>query len=145
MEFTTRQIAHILAALRLTQGEDISHMPHFEENTAPLSDVEISSLCEQISCGTPDEPSYTVVGLHLDSIEDGDVHDAGFCDFVVADTPLDAAKKARLLAAKNRLPTTGESDANADEKIARIANNIAILAVFAGHTPDLYDPSVEQK
>ena len=143
MEFTTRQIAHILAALRLTQGVDISHMPHFEE-TEPLTDAEVNSLCEEISCGSADEQTYTVVGIHLDSIEDG-THDASFCDFVVADTPLDAAQKARLQAAQNRLPTTGESDANADEKIAAIADDIAILAVFAGQHSDLYDPALEQE
>jgi len=144
MEFTTRQIAHILAALRLTQGVDISHMPHFEE-AKPLTDAEVSSLCEEISCGPPDEPSYTVVGIHLNSIEDGNAHNASFCDFVTADTPLDAAQKARLQAAQNRLPTTGESDANADEKIAAIADDIAILAVFAGQHSDLYDPALEQE
>ena len=142
MEFTTRQIAHILAALRLTQGVDISHMPHFEEKTAPLSDAEISGLCERISCDTPDEQGYTVVGLHLDSIEDGDVHDASFCDFVTADTPLDAAQKARLQAAKNRLPTAAQRDS---DEIARLADDIAILAVFAGQHSDLYDPALEQE
>ena len=55
IEFTTRQTAHILAALRYVQypQHDISTMEHFEDET-PLTNEEIDDLCEEISCGPSD-------------------------------------------------------------------------------------------
>jgi hypothetical protein len=52
MNLTNRQTAHVLAALRRCQSEDLSGMPHFEE-TSPLPATDIDDLCEKLN--EPDE------------------------------------------------------------------------------------------
>ena len=56
MQLTKRQTAHILAALRWSQGEDLSGMPHFDEKMMPLTEEEIDELCEKLNL-PDDEPS----------------------------------------------------------------------------------------
>lgn len=55
MYLTERQTAHVLAALRRCQNEDLSGMPHFDE-AAPLTVEEIDDLCEKLNL-PDDEPS----------------------------------------------------------------------------------------
>jgi len=53
--FTDRELATLLAALRLWQasqeyGEDLTpYLGHFEEHQ-PLSSLEIDELCERLNC-----------------------------------------------------------------------------------------------
>ena len=149
MRFTERQIAHILAALRLSQGAHLSAMPHFDAAGPPLSDAEIDSLCEEINCSEGHESQedngllkpYTVVGLFPQCDWDGSVRDASFVEFVEATSPHEAAKSARILAARNRL--VFEEKMPEDELLKEAEKHgfqIETLAVCEGHTPDLYDP-----
>jgi len=149
MHFTERQIAHVLAALRLSQKVDLSAMPHFDSVGPPLNDAEIDELCEDINCGRgPDLEAdssrlkpYTVVGLFPQSDWDGSVRDASFVEFVEATSPHEAAKSARILAARNRL--VFEEKMPEDELLKEAEKQgfqIETLAVFEGHLEDLYDP-----
>jgi len=149
MHFTERQIAHILAALRLSQGKDLSAMPHFDEAGPPLNDSEIDLLCEQINCGKDHASQaggsipkpYTVVGLFPQCDWDGSVRDASSVEFVEATSPHEAAKSARIVAARNRL--VFEEKLPEDELLKEAEKQgfqIETLAVFEGHIPDLYDP-----
>jgi len=149
MHFTERQIAHVLAALRLSQGKDLSAMPHFDAAGPPLNDAEIDELCEDINCGRgPDLEAdsghlklYTVVGLFPQCDWDGSVRDASFVEFVEATSPHEAAKRARIVAARNRL--VFEEKLPEDELLKeaeKLGFQIETLAVFEGHIPDLYDP-----
>jgi hypothetical protein len=149
MHFTERQIAHVLAALRLSQGKDLSAMPHFDAAGPPLNDAEIDDLCEEINCGKGHESQadsgllkpYTVVGLFPQCDWDGSVRDASFVEFVEATSPHEAAKSARIHAARNRL--VFEAEMPEDELLKEAEKQgfqIETLAVFEGHIPDLYDP-----
>jgi len=149
MHFTERQIAQILAALRLSQGRDLSAMPHFDEAGPPLNDSEIDLLCEQINCGKGHElqadsgllKPYTVVGLFPQCDWDGSVRDASFVEFVEATSPHEAAKSARIPATRNRL--VYEEKLPEDELLKEAEKQgfqIETLAVFEGHIPDVYDP-----
>jgi hypothetical protein len=124
-------------------------MPHFDAVGSPLNDSEIDLLCEQINCGKGRESQadsgplkpYTVVGLFPQSDWDGSVRDASFVEFVEATSPHEAAKSARIAAARNRL--VYEEKMPEDEIIREVEKQslqIETLAVFEGHTPDLYDP-----
>jgi hypothetical protein len=149
MRFTERQIAHILAALRLSQGADLSEMPHFDSVGPPLNDAEIDELCEDINCGKGHESQadsgqlkpYTVVGLFPQCDWDGSVRDASYVEFVEGTSPHEAAKSARIVAARNRL--VFEEKMPEDELLKEAEKHsfqIETLAVFEGHIPDLYDP-----
>ena len=149
MHFTERQIAHVLAALRLSQGKDLSAMPHFDAAGPPLNDAEIDQLCENINCGKGREPQadsglpkpYTVVGLFPQCDWDGSVRDASFVEFVEATSPHEAAKSARIVVARNRL--VYEEQMQEDELLKEAEKQgfqIETLAVFEGHLEDLYDP-----
>ena len=149
MHFTERQIAHILAALRLSQKVDLSGMPHFDEAGPPLNDSEIDLLCEELNCGKDHElradsgqlKPYTVVGLFPQCDWDGSVRDASFVEFVEATSPHVAARSARILAARNRL--VYEETLPEDELLKEAEKQgfqIETLAVFEGHIPDIYDP-----
>ncbi|MFC1601260.1 hypothetical protein ACFL34_02825 [Candidatus Sumerlaeota bacterium] len=67
MNFTKRETAHILAALRLSQQDDISHMPHFEDGEEPLNDKQLDELCQRINIDAATGRPYTVVGLWPDA------------------------------------------------------------------------------
>jgi hypothetical protein len=149
MHFTEKQIAHVLAALRLSHGKDLSAMPHFDATGPPLNDAEIDELCEDINCGKGHElqadsgllKPYTVVGLFPQCDWDGSVRDASFVEFVEATSPYEAARSARILAARNRLVYEQELPENEFLKEAEKQGfQIETLAVFEGHIPDLYDP-----
>ena len=145
MDLTPQQVAHILAALRLTQGQRIGHMPHFEEEgLGPLSDRQVNTLCEKIGTSEPGDGHYTVVGLLPDSDWDSCMRDASFVDFVETGGVLEAAKKARVQVAWRRLIFEDEEDKAAIVKrVEEYVPMIEILAVFQGHIADLYDPAQE--
>ena len=148
MQFTPRESAHILAALRTCQERGINKEWHFDE-TEPLNDSEIDLLCEEINCGRGSElqvnsgrlKPYTVVGLLPQRDWDGSVRDASFVEFVEATSPHEAAKSARILAARNRLVF---EETLPEEELLKEAEKqgfqIETLAVFEGHLQDLFDP-----
>jgi len=143
MNLSLQQIAHVLAALRSSQGKDLRHMPQFEE-AEPLSDAEIDQLCEQLNLDSTSEPRFTVVGLFPDSDWDGGMYDASFIDHVQADSPIEAAKAARLQAARSRVVPNDENDEDETSKqVAELADNILVLAVFSDCHKDEYDPRLE--
>ena len=135
MEFTTQQIAHILAALRYTQDpeHDISAMEHFEDET-PLTNEEINNLCETISCD-PSSDDYTVVGLYPDHMWNGSMRDSSFVVWVSSEGPIEAAREARLQIARN----------HAVDEAEEFADAVEILAVVPGRLSDLYDPAQDKE
>jgi len=85
--------------------------------------------------------AFTVVGLFPQSDWDGSVRDASFVEFVEATSPHEAAKSARILAARNRL--VFEEKMQEDELLKEAEKQgfqIETLAVFEGHLQDQYDP-----
>jgi len=52
MNLSSKETATVLAALRTAQSnrEEFESMPHFEETT-PLTNEEIDTLCEDLNCG----------------------------------------------------------------------------------------------
>lgn len=158
MQFTPRETAHILAALRTCQLRGINKDWHFD-GTEPLSDSDVDLLCERLNVSEPDEATdapdarlatnsesnpdhaFTVVGLYPDSEWDSSMHDSSFVEHVSAKTPIEAAKKARTQMAKNRLSSPGSlEDATMKAEVVEFAENIEILAVFNGFLNDEYDP-----
>ena len=187
MIFTPREIAHLLATLRTCQTQGINREWHFDE-TEPLSDAEVDTLCQRINeagpdvelgektdgesggdfheasgrspsrapdegpCGGPNAAptqeeergpnrAFTVVGLFPQCDWDGSVRDASFVEFVEATSPHEAAKSARIHAARNRL--VFEAEMPEDELLKEAEKQgfqIETLAVFEGHIPDVYDP-----
>ena len=72
------------------------------------------------------------------------MHDASFVEHVHSQTPIQAAKKGRLVAAGNRMVPTDENDEKTLQKqAAELANDVLVIAVFRGHLSDLYDPRLE--
>jgi len=143
MNLTLQEIAHVLAALRFSQGKDLQHMPQFED-VKPLTDKEVDQLCEQLNLDPTRKSIFTVVGLHPDSDWGNGLYDASFVDHVQADSPIEAARAARLHAAQNRLVPDHENDEVATSKqVAELARNILVLAVFFDCHRDEYDPRLE--
>jgi len=141
MEFTDRQTAHILAALRSCQGHDLSHMPHFDE-VEPLSDAEIDALADQINCGEATAGCYTVVGMFRQTACEGDLRDASFVEPIQAKGPREAVKIVRMKAARNRAAIPqGMGERAAKKEVKRLASDIVVLAVFEGQLSDLYNPA----
>lgn len=143
MEFTKRQLAFVLAALRTCQTMDLSGMPHFDEET-PLSPQEIDDLCETLN--TSATGTFTVVGLLPDSEWDGSMRDATFIEQVEAQKPSEAAQTAQVVTARLRIAATdGRDEDEVNQEIEEYASTIEILAVFPGTLPDLYDPSEDPR
>jgi hypothetical protein len=89
---------------------------------------------------------YTVVGLFPDSCWDNGMHDAAFHACIAAETPIDAARTARLQAAEARLLAVDED--NKDERVDEIkefAEGIVILAVMEGRFEDVYNPDEDKE
>ncbi len=145
MEFTEQEIAQMLAALRFSQlpHNDITEMPHFED-TEPLSDEAIDSLCENLNCGRL-PTRYTVVGLYPRWAWDNDLHDSSFATLVEGTTPTEAIEAARKQVARcyYRLED-GEEDDELDESIEEFRRGVIILAAFPGLVKDEYDPDAEE-
>lgn len=149
MILNKRQIAHLLETLRYCQGKDLGHTRHFDETT-PLTDEEADQLVEAINFGdagpiassaasTDNQQLFSVIGLFPDSEWDGSMWDASFVEHVTARTPGHAARVASLEAARKRIIKHYPDAESSNEEIAEMADNIEILAVFAGHLMDLYD------
>ena len=141
MEFTDRQTAHILAALRACQDQDLSHMPHFDE-VKPLSDAEVDALAEQINGVRETKGRYTVVGIVQKTAWEGDLRDASFVEQVTAKSALEAANAAKRKAARSRaVIPQGMSERAARKEVRRLARDIVVLAVFEGQLADLCNPA----
>lgn len=143
MEFTPRELTHILAALRTCQQRGLNKDWHFDE-TEPLSDPETDSLCERLNApdlDTGTDKEFTVVGLYPDSEWNSSMRDASFVEHVRARTPAGAADQARRKTARSYLSSQGNTDEDVPESgVSEMAGNIEILAVFEGALQDLHDP-----
>ena len=149
MEFTDRETAHILAALRFSQlpGNDIRNMEHFEEAGSPLTEKEVNGLCERWNCEVESENCYTVVGIWPDSeLRGRDLQAASFVEHVEAESPAEAIRKGRLQAARRRIAFAAEDTEEAlDEAAAEFADEIPIIACFPGHLMDLYQSGRDEE
>ena len=145
MEFTPRETAHILAALRHCAKADITQFGHFDGvERGQLSEAKVDALAERINMEEQTDGHYTVVGIMPDSDWDSCMRDATFVDFVEADNVLAAAQAARLQVAWRRLVFENEEDEAANSKrVEEYASTIEIVGIFVGHMPDLYDPGSE--
>jgi len=138
MEFTPRQLAHVLAALRYCQDKDLCHLPHFD-GTNPLAPGEVDFLCETLNAEQANV--FTVVGLYLDSEWGEHVRESTFVERVAAKTPAKAAATARKRMAS--VPMASVEGRRRDESSGEIENHssrIEVIAVFQGMLRDLYDP-----
>jgi len=141
MEFTDRQTAHILAALRACQGQDLSHMPHFDD-VEPLSDAEVDALAEQINSVRESKGWHTVVGIVQQTAWEGDLRDASFVEQVTAKSAFEAANAAKKKVARTRAAIPeGMSERAAKKEVRRLAGDIVVLAVFEGQLADLCNPA----
>jgi len=159
MNFTERETAHVLAALRHCAKMDLTLLGHFDGVVGgQLSEEEVDDLAERFNFDSADSAprsksmsraesdgkprKYTVVGIHTNVDWEGGLHGASFVWHVHAKSPSEAAEKARCAAATGRVD---DSDgAEATEETKEYAEGIAIIAVFEGyHLMDAYDPDAQ--
>ena len=163
MNFTERETAHMLAALRHCAKMDITPHGHFGGvEGGQLTEDEVDDLAERINFGGASQPSlsshdtqsplpvagnnkepekYTVVGIHTNTDWEGGLHGASFVWHVVADSPNAAAVKAKCEAALGRAQENDNDNIEMAEKADEYARDIEIISVFEGHhLIDMHDP-----
>jgi len=91
MNLNKREIAHILAALRIAQKQDLNGMAHFEE-IEPLTLEEVDALCEKVNLDSAIRTTEIIISegtvqyVHMDPgirvvIKDYDVEGRDSDDF----------------------------------------------------------------